>query len=188
MVIRINLLPPGFGVTGNLGKVLKLARMLGVIGAAFFLVFGLGISTFFIVSTITFNGLKSETDSLKAQIKALQETEQQVVLLKDRIGKINAALGLPEAIKNLDAIEPFISNLSSSASLNELDIDAQKIDLSLQFRSSADTSAFIKSLSDTKSLSDMKSLPDSKVFTSVVLTSFGYDPTNGYTVSVRMTK
>ncbi|KKR69655.1 MAG: hypothetical protein UU12_C0040G0013 [Candidatus Woesebacteria bacterium GW2011_GWA2_40_7b] len=176
MATKINLLPPGFGVTGNLGKILKAVRMVGVIGLAFFLVFGLGISIYFIVSTITFNALKSETNSLKEQVKTLQTTEQQIVLLKDRIGKINMALGLPEAIKNLIAIEPFISNLSSSASLNQLEIDAQKIDLSFQFRSTADTSAFIKSLSDMKD------------FRSVVLTSFGYDSTNGYTVGISITK
>src|SRR3989344_6948892 len=176
MATKINLLPPGFGVTGNLGKILKAVRMVCVIGLAFFLVFGLGISIYFIVSTITFNALKSETNSLKEQVKTLQTTEQQIVLLKDRIGKINMALGLPEAIKNLDAIEPFISNLSSSASLNQLEIDAQKIDLSFQFRSTADTSAFIKSLSDMKD------------FRSVVLTSFGYDSTNGYTVGISITK
>ena len=176
MATKINLLPPGFGVTGNLGKILKVVRMVGVIGLAFFLVFGLGISIYFIVSTITFNALKSETNSLKEQVKTLQTTEQPIVLLKDRIGKINMALGLPEAIKNLIAIEPFISNLSSSASLNQLEIDAQKIDLSFQFRSTADTSAFIKSLSDMKD------------FRSVVLTSFGYDSTNGYTVGISITK
>ena len=176
MATKINLLPPGFGVTGNLGKILKAVRMVGVIGLAFFLVFGLGISIYFIVSTITFNALKSETNSLKEQVKTLQTTEQQIVLLKDRIGKINMALGLPEAIKNLIAIEPFISNLSSSASLNQLEIDPQKIELSLQFRSTADTSAFIKSLSDMKD------------FRSVVLTSFGYDSTNGYTVGISITK
>ena len=176
MATKINLLPPGFGVTGNLGKILKAVRMVGVIGLAFFLVFGLGISIYFIVSTITFNALKSETNSLKEQVKTLQTTEQQIVLLKDRVGKINMALGLPEAIKNLDAIDPFISNLSSSASLNQLEIDAQKIDLSFQFRSTADTSAFIKSLSDMKD------------FRSVVLTSFGYDSTNGYTVGISITK
>jgi len=176
MATKINLLPPGFGVTGNLGKILKAVRMVGVIGLAFFLVFGLGISIYFIVSTITFNALKSETNSLKEQVKTLQTTEQQIVLLKDRIGKINTALNFPEAIKNLDAIDPFISNLSSSASLNQLEIDPQKIELSLQFRSTADTSAFIKSLSDMKD------------FRSVVLTSFGYDSTNGYTVGISITK
>src|SRR3989344_8584630 len=133
MATKINLLPPGFGVTGNLGKILKAVRMVCVIGLAFFLVFGLGISIYFIVSTITFNALKSETNSLKEQVKTLQTTEQQIVLLKDRVGKINTVLSFPEAIKNLDAIEPFISNLSSSASLNQLEIDAQKIDLSFQF-------------------------------------------------------
>lgn len=182
MAININLLPPGFGITGTLGKILKLTRMLGVIGLALFLFFALGISAFFISSTMTLNGLNSDNGSLKDQIKTLQSSEQQVVLLKDRIGKINTVLGLPDAIKTLNIIEPFISNLSASSSLSQLDIDPIKIDLSLQFSSTADTSAFIKSLSN------MKSLPDSKVFTSVVLTSFGYNPISGYLVGVSATK
>ena len=176
MANKINLLPPGINIGGSLGKILKLTRMLGVISVALFLIFALGISVYLIISTITMNGLNSETDSLKVQVKALESTEQQVVLLKDRIGKINIALAQPEALKNLDDVEPFISGLGPSTSLSQLDIDPQKVDLSLNFKSTLDTSTFIKSLSD------------SNTFKSIVLMSFGYYPTSGYSVSVSLTK
>ena len=174
MAIKLNLLPPEARVTGTLGKVLNTTRMLGVIGVAFFLVFTLGISAFFILSTVTLNNLNSNLDALKSQITALQTTETQAVLLKDRIGKIKTALSLPNSVKNLDTTNPIISSLGPAASLGELDVDSQKVDLSLVFTSNVDTSAFIKSLSDSQS------------FTTATLTSFSYSPAGGILVGVRL--
>lgn len=174
MAIKLNLLPPETRATGTLAKVLNTTRMLGVIGIAFFLVFTLGISAFFILSTVTLNGLNSNIGSLKSQIAALETTETQVVLLKDRIGKINTALNLPNSIKNLDVVNPVISNLSPSTSLSELDVDTQKVDISMIFTSNADTSAFIKSLSDSQN------------FKTATLTTFSYSPGGGILVGVRL--
>lgn len=162
-------------MTGTLGKALKTTKMLGVIAIAFFLVFTLAISAFFILSTITLGSLNSDNDSLKAQVSALQSTETQVVLLKDRVGKIKTALNVPSAIKNLDSVTPFVSSLGPTASLNELDVDSQKVDFSVLFASTADLSTFLKTLTN------------STTFTSEVMTSFGYSPTSGYLLGVRLT-
>lgn len=174
MAVKLNLLPPGAGVTGRLGKFLNTTRMLGVISLAFFLVFALGISAFFIFSTATVSSLNRDVDALKSQISTLETTETQAVLLKDRLGKIKTALNLPSSVKNLDAAAPLISNLSPTASLNAFDVDPQKADLSIVFTTTSDTSAFIKSLSVSKN------------FTTATLMSYSYSPSGGILVGVRL--
>jgi Tfp pilus assembly protein PilN len=174
MAVKLNLLPQGTSATGTLGKVLKTTKMFGVILIAFFLIFALGISAFFIVSSITLKNLNSDLDSLKSQISALESTEQQAVLLKDRLAKIKTALAIPSAIKNLEGVNPYVSNLPPAASLTELNVDAQKVDFSIQFGSTSDLSAFLRSLSETKN------------FPVGVLTEYSFNPASGYLVSVRL--
>jgi hypothetical protein len=174
MAVKLNLLPQGTSVTGTLGKVLKTTKMLGVIFIAFFLIFTLGISAFLIISTISLRNLNSDIDSLKSQISTLESTEQQAVLLKDRLAKIKTALAVPSSIKNLDGANPYISNLPPTASLTELNIDPQKVDFSIQFGSSNDLSVFLRDLSDTKN------------FPVGVLTSYSFNPITGYLISVRL--
>lgn len=174
MAVKLNLLPPGVGVAGRVGKLLKIAKMLGVIAVAFFLIFTLGISALFILNTSTLNQLNSDVDSLKSKIVSLESTEQQAVLLKDRVGKIKLVLGFPSAIGNLDKVNSFVASLPPTATLSELDVDPQNVDFSVQFTSINDLSTFLRTLADTK------------LFPSGVLTSFGFNPATGYALSVRL--
>jgi Tfp pilus assembly protein PilN len=174
MAVKLNLLPQGTSISGSLGKALKLTKMLGVIAAAFFLVFALGLSALFILNTITLNRLNSDVNTLKGQITALESTEQKAVLLKDRLSKIKTALLLPSAVPNLDKVNSLVAALPPATILSELNVDPQKVDLTIRFNATGDLSTFMKSLATSKS------------FTSVVLTTFGYNPSSGYTVGVRL--
>lgn len=174
MAVKLNLLPPGVGVTGSMSKALNTTRMLGVIALAFFLLFTLGISGFFILNTVTLNNLNSDVDSLKSRLASLQTVETQTVLLKDRLGKIKTAFALPDSRKNLDAVNPLLSGLGPSATLSELNVDPAKADISLTFTSNADTSAF------------MSSLAGSQNFASATLTTYSFSPVGGILVGVRI--
>jgi Tfp pilus assembly protein PilN len=174
MTIRINLLPPEYAVSGPLGKLLKTTRMLGVIALGAFLVFALGLAAFFIFSSFQLRALKANEDKLKSDIASSETSEQQIVLLKDRLAKVKIAQSTQSGVKNLEKIDPFIAGLSGSTILTELDVDSQKVDLSILFKSNNELSTFLKTLTD------------SKVFQSVVLTSFGFNPLTGYLVTIRL--
>lgn len=172
MAIKMNLLPPEYGATKGLGKLLKSVRTLGIVSIAVFLVFALGISAFFIISSVTLNNLNSNLDSLKVQITSQQASEQQIVLLKDRLAKIKLALNSPSANKNLAAIYPYVSGLPGDASLSEFKLDSTKADITVVFRSNDQLTSFLQKLGGSKD------------FNSVSLTSFVYSPESGYSVGI----
>ncbi len=176
MAVKLNLLPPEYGELKGIGRILKITRSLGVIAMAFFLVFTLGVSAFFIISSISLNNLKSNVDGLKTQIESEKTSEQQLVLLKDRLGKIKSVLGVATANTSLTAINPYITGLSADTTLSEVDVDSAKAELSLTFRSRADLSAFLKKISE------------GQAFGSVTLSAFTYSPESGYLVGITAKK
>jgi len=174
MAVKLNLLPPELAIDKNLSSALKLTRSLGIIFLAVFILFIIGISAFFIYDSITLNGLTADVSSLTSQISAQNTSEQQIVLLKDRIKKINTIQSIPTSLPNLVVIDPFISNLSGNSQVNELNINPQKIDLTIGFKSNNDLTNFLNSLSSSK---DLKT---------VTITSFGLTPASGYSVGINI--
>lgn len=172
MAVKLNLLPQELAVGTNIRGVIKTLRALGVIGVAAFLVFGIGVGIFFITSTISLNGLNTNITKLTSQVSALQKSEQQVILLKDRIAKIAAVKKLPNALSSQKLIEPFLNNLSSTVSVKEMAISPTAIDLSVNLQTNSDLSTFITSLQS------------SDVFKSVKLTSFSLNPAVGYSLEI----
>lgn len=172
MAIKLNLLPPEYAVSTGLSRILNVTRMLGVIALAAFLIFGVGIGAFFIISSIQLSGLNSSNNSLKSQILAQSQTESQVVLLKDRVKKIKLALNQPSSIKNLTNINPYLSVLGASSSVGELDVDATKMTATVNFKSNTDLSNFIQSITS------------STAFKNVTETSFGFNPLSGYLIGI----
>lgn len=174
MAIKLNLLPPELAVDKNLNIIIKTVRSLGIISIASFLIFIVGLVGFFIMSSITLKNLTSDIDVSKNKIIAQEASEQQIILLKDRINKISTIQNLPTSLKNIIAIEPFLANLSPDSLLSELDIDSQKAQLLLNFKSNNDLGTFFRNLSG------------SEVFKSVVLSSFSLNPATGYSVSINI--
>lgn len=176
MPVNLNLLPPELSVSKNLGSLLKTLRALGVIAIGAFLVFGTGIGAFFIVSRMTLENLNVKLNALKSQVSAQEKSEQQVVLLKDRLAKITTIRGMPSSLINLTVMEPFLAGFSSNVSINQMEVGTKGIDLALNIKTNSDLSAFLTSIKD------------SGVFKSVDLTSFAFSPSTGYSVGVTMVK
>lgn len=174
MATEFNLLPPEYGAAKGLGKVLKVTRALGVISIAFFLIFTIAISAVFLISSASLNALNSDIQTLTAQISAVETSETQIVLLKDRVTKIKSALSLPSADVSLAAIEPLVSNLPENSSLSELSLDSAKTTVALNFTSSADLTSFLNQISTNKN------------FASVIMTSFTYSLGTGYQVEMSL--
>lgn len=174
MAIKVNLLPPEYSVSGSLAKALKTLRNLNVIFLGAFIVFVMAVGGFLIFSTIQVNSLTEKEELLKSQITAQQQSEQQLVLLKDRISKVVALKSVASAQSNFEKIDPFVSGITGESVLTELDIDSKKTDLSVLFRSNSELTNFINALRN------------SQIFKTVVMSSFGFNPTSGYLVSIHI--
>lgn len=174
MAVKLNLLPPEYTTTKGLGSLLKATRALGIISIAVFIVFTLGVSAFFVISTLTLKNLNSDLDSLKGQISSQEKSEQQIVLLKDRLSKIKSIIGTEDASNVLSDVNPYVTGLPTDSTLGELDLDSLSADFSVTFRSNSNLSAFMSQISQVKE------------FQNVRLTSFAYNPESGYTIGVSL--
>lgn len=170
MAVKINLLPQDYTVSDSVARVIKIVRPLNVILLSIFLVAALGAAGFFILSSITIKNLSTTNSTLTNQIESLQSAQQQVVLLKDRLGKIRRIMSKPGAYKNIAPINPILVAFFGSSTLTELDADSEKTLLTLNFKSGTDLSNFLDSISENPS------------FSNVAMNSFNYNPSNGYTV------
>src|SRR5258706_3988528 len=175
MPIKLNLLPVEKRVGKGLQRTLRVTRMLGVISLGIFIVFGLGMAAFFVFSSVQLNNLNSSNTVLEGKISALETSETKMVLLKDRIGKIKSLVGSPTALNNLVSISSIITPVSAQTNINELNVNVTKISLSLNFKSAADISTFLKALSA------------SQRFQAISVTSFSFNPVSGYLVSIVLT-
>jgi hypothetical protein len=174
MAVNLNLLPPELAVSKSLGNIIKTVRALGVIGIAAFLVFGAGIGIFFIISTISLNGISSNIKGLEAQISAQKKSEQQIILLKNRIAKIATVLTAPSSLPSLTIFQPFLPVLSANTSIGQMAFNPKGSTISLSFGNSTDLSQFLNSIRS------------SSVFSSVNVTSFSFSPATGYLVEVKV--
>lgn len=172
MAIKVNLMPAELVLSGGLNRILKVSRMLGVILLAGFLIFGLGLAAFFIISSVQLSGLNSGNTDLKNQITTLETSEQKIVLLKDRIGNIKKVQSIPTFLTNLGNIEPVLAAVTAGSSVSELDIDPTKVSTTINFKSNGDLTTFITSVTKQS------------VFKSILLSAFGYNPASGYLVTL----
>jgi hypothetical protein len=176
MAIKLNLLPPDYALTGPIAQVVKFARPLNVILLALFLVMALGMGGFFIFSSLSLKSLAAGNDSLKSQIQAQSVAQQQIVLLKDRLGKIKTVQGVATAAKSLSDMNPLLSLVTGDSTLSELNVDPQKITASVAFKSNSDLTDFLKGISSNTN------------YSSVLLGTFNYNPAIGYQVSLEFIK
>jgi len=176
MAVKLNLLPPDYTLTGPVGQIVKFARPLNVILLALFLVIALGMGGFFIFSSLSLRSLAASNDSLKKQIQAQSVAQQQIVLLKDRLGKIKTVQGVATAAKNLTGIDPILALVADNSALSELGIDSQKVAMTVVFKSNSDLTNFLKGVSSNIT------------YSSVLLGTFNYTPAGGYQVSLSFVK
>lgn len=175
MAIKLNLLPPEYSTTKGLGSILKATRALGIISIGVFIAFTIGVSAFYLISNITLNGLNSDIDSLKGQIGSLEKSEQQIILLKDRLAKVKTVLGVASASDVVTGVDPYVSNIPGGT-LDELGVDATSANFSITFTSNKDLANFLTKLSTSTN------------FKNITMTSFTYGPSSGYKVDFKASK
>jgi hypothetical protein len=172
MPVKLNLMPSGLLISKSLSKVLKTVKAINVILIAIFIIFIVGVGIYFILSSISLKNTETKVEQLKSQIVLQETSEQQLIILKDRLTKISAAKASPDSLKNLSGVNTVLANLSQDSSISQMDVSPTKIDLTMTIRSNTDLTNFIKNVEETN------------LFKSILLSSFGYSSTGGYNIGV----
>jgi hypothetical protein len=173
MPVNLNLLPTELSVSKSLSSLLKTLKALGVIAVAAFIVTALGITAYFVVEKLALNNIDAQVNALKAQVATQEKSEQQVILLKDRLSKISLIQSLPGSLSSFLSTQSLLLNLSPNTSVNQIQVDPVGATMSLGIKTNSDLSAFLSSIQKSNS------------FNEVGLTAFSLSEL-GYTVETQM--
>lgn len=167
----INLLPTDLAPKGPTLRIVNYLKQIVFIGFVIFLLVTLGLAGFFILTSLELNGSVSRQEVLKTQIKSLEQTEQKVVLLKDRLGKIRKILAMSDSQENIGKAQDVLGMAVGGISIGELEVSADETKLIISSSNSSSFSQFLANLTT------------SKLYETIILSSFSFNPNSGYSAA-----
>ncbi len=169
---EINLLPEELKPKSSyikLSSFLKKFALLGVIILLFFLSASLGVGIF-LDKRISVS-LKNQ-ESLKNKIKALEKTEQRIVLVKDRLEKIKSLKSKSNANDELDRLNVLSKLFPEGTNVKEVNINVDELSISVLADNLDDIALYLANVIT------------SKEFNKVILKSLEFNLKEGYSVKL----
>lgn len=168
----INLLPTELLPSAGLTRTAKLLRSVLTVGFGIFVVAVLGLVGFFSVNALSLRSSNARQEELKTSIKSFEQTEQGLVLVKDRLGKVKEVEAKDNADNEVAALSGLFGSLPAGVSLTEAVIAKDELDTTFVVGDSAVLGQFMAGLITTEG------------FSRIELLSFSFNPNVGYLVSV----
>ena len=167
----VNLLPPDLGPQRGLFKLSQVLKNLSILSFFIFLIIFATSLAFYLLASFELKDQTAKNEQLKQEVRALEQTESALVVLKDRLAKIGAVYDLSQAfLQKIKGMTVFLANLAPEIAVSEISLDAKGIEFSLR----AESLAFLSSL--------FSQVYGSEVYKSAVLSSFSYNPSSGYSL------
>lgn len=172
----INLLPEDVKPKPYL---LKLSKTLNKFVVGGFILFSflvvVSLGSFLILRNRTQASLDRQED-LKAQVNALEQTEQRLFLLKDRLGKIGTVLSVNDAAEEVESLEQALNMSQGVGVFKDAEITKEKAIVTFSTDSSENLTRFLSLLIG------------SGEFKRIELASFGFSPSEGYELELGLVK
>jgi|SRR3989344_6219702 len=176
MASGINLLPREFEPKGSILRISKgLKTYVIVSGIVFFVASILAVGTLFMLGRKV-NTDKKSNDQLKNQISALKETEAALVLVQDRIQKINSVDKESQAKEEINILTEIRTILTEGVVISDSHLKEDIAEITLQSEKLTDMTDF---LNIATNLSQFKS---------ITLVSFEFKPGSGYKTTLGFIK
>lgn len=167
---EINLLPTEMKPKGYVVDLANSLKKFAVIALFVFLVGALSLTGVYIYFLRGTRASVSEHEGLKSQIKALQATEQRLILVKDRLSKVEDVFESDDAEEEILAFERVSSFANEGILVEDVDIKAENLEVSLTAVSLTNLTEFIGNLVRLGG------------FETIILRSLEFDPDSGYLV------
>lgn len=174
MAVNLNLLPQELSGNTPLGKAQAGIKKATYILIPLFLIFAAGLLIFYAVLSYQIAGATDKLEGLKAEIKDKETTEQKLVLVRDRISKVKLTKNSPAATKRIANMGALLAIIPPDSTIGELSLDSGKTEISVIFKSTAGMTLFFENLAKITG------------YKAIDMTSFGFSPTNGYLISLRL--
>lgn len=170
---EINLLPIDLSQNSDAVQSNKTIKKIIITLSGVFLlivVIGMGIIVLF---NNQLNDSLERQNSLKAEIQKLENVEQKLVLIKDRINKITTAQGEIDTSNALTTLNPVVTSLPQNVKLDTIEVSN---DGSMLFTVFSDDSVGMATF--------LNSIVSSGVYKELSLNEFVFEPNNGYKITL----
>ncbi len=168
----INLLPTELLPSAGFLKTARALRGILTAGFGAFVVAALGLVAFFSVNALTLRSSTARQAELTNSIKSFEQTEQGLVLVKDRLAKVTEVEGKENADNEIDSLSTLFTQVPTGVSLTEAVVSKDELDTTFVIGNSSVLGQFMASLIATEG------------FVKIDLLSFSFNPSVGYLVSV----
>lgn len=173
-MVDINLLPTDIAPKSPVNRAANLIKRIAIYGAVALIVFLLGIGGYIVYLQSQIRSSVSNQAELENSIRLLEQAEQSLVLLKDRIRRANTVLAKDTATPALENFEELTLVTSQGVGLTDAEINTEVSEVSYIISSS---SQLVQLMAGVFSI---------EAYERIELTSFGFSPTSGYLVGLEM--
>lgn len=174
---QINLIPNELAVSPKYVKLAKEINKVSVFGMSIFVFFLVLFLVFYFYYSNLFKKTNSELTRLKTNISSLEDSEQRLVLVKDRLSKIRQVKKLNTIEKDIANAKIILDQLGQIENQNQTSISLKDQQTDLVFKSSS-TSLLAESLRVVSSLG---------LYNTILVQSIALIPDSGYTVNINLT-
>lgn len=172
----INLLPTDLSPKSSIARASQIIKNVSIVGLVLVITFAVGIIAYLTINSFQIRNSKTQQDQLKVGIKSLEQTEQRLVLTKDRLKYAEEVKGKETAVGALEDLNILVSRLPEGVNIKETQILATKTELSFVVKSSSALTQVLAYLVATDYYEKIK------------LTSFAFNISSGYVVGVEFLK
>ena len=169
---EINLLPIDLSNQKGTLKQADSVKKLIIVASGFFLTFvilGIGLILFF---SNQLDSSMARQSSLTQQIKTLENVEQKLILVKDRLTKINIAQAEVNATLKLETLNQILSTLPANVTLDQFTISTSSTLFTVTSKDSLGMATFLNKL------------VSGGLYKNVSLANFEFTPDAGYSISM----
>lgn len=164
----INLLPPDLTPKEGILKLSNALKKVSILGyAALSITILLLVGAFFILSR-QIDESASTQKRLKDTVTSLKQTEQRLILVKDRLEKAGRVLGFKTGSDEIEGFEQLVLMFPEGVAISEVDLNTNSIKVNLLAQSSSSLAEFLARLLA------------SGLYNRIVLTDLGFNQKAGY--------
>lgn len=171
--MAINLLPTDLTPKGPVVKLANTLKLISYIAFSVLVITGIGLIAFFVINSLSIRSTNSQNEELKTSIESLEETEQGIVLVKDRLNKAKSLLGEKSGREEAQALSNLMPQIGADATLIEAIVDKAEFETTFVTLSSS----VLSQLMATVVVQD--------TYKGIELISFSYNPNAGYVVGFK---
>ncbi|MBU0570417.1 hypothetical protein KKB40_06625 [Patescibacteria group bacterium] len=142
----INLLPQELRPKGVVLKVSGTLKKVARLSVVTLLISALILMGVFLVLSSQVSQTSDREENLRLQVKALEETEQRLFLLKDRLSKVERVMGADSAEEEIEIFKDILGMRLNGVEFEQADLEKDKVDITISVENADSLTNFFAEL------------------------------------------